>query len=255
MNPPLTLSNVEILCYNLDISSSIAESSEHESQNGCSDEDALKQKRDRNKVHARQSRERKKMVVDAFEQQFERLRAENMGLRTLVSSTLPPDIAREVFRRCDNVIKDYTPTRVESFIDKLHTEKSVSEDDLKLLDTLQNSQQNFLITDPNLVDNPIVFASDGFCELTGYSRSEILGRNCRFLQGPNTNPAAVSAIRDSVSQGKEISICILNYKADGSPFWNQLFLAPIKDCFNHIVNFVGVQCVVQARKQDEETAL
>lgn len=67
--------------------------------------------------------------------------------------------------------------------------------DYVLVKALQTGQQNFLITDPNLPDNPIVFASQGFLDLTGYPADQILGRNCRFLQGPDTDPQAVDEIR------------------------------------------------------------
>ena len=82
--------------------------------------------------------------------------------------------------------------------------------------------QNFVITDPSLPDNPIVFASQGFLTLTGYALNQILGRNCRFLQGPETDPAAVEKIRDAIHQGVDASVCLLNYRIDGSTFWNQV---------------------------------
>jgi len=88
--------------------------------------------------------------------------------------------------------------------------------------------QPFYSQDPSLPDNPIVYCSDGFCKLSGYSRKEIVGRNCRFLQGPLTDQAAVDIIRQGVKEGRDISVCLLNYKADGSPFWNQFFGKNVK---------------------------
>ena len=82
--------------------------------------------------------------------------------------------------------------------------------------------QNFVITDPSLPDNPIVFASQGFLTLTGYALDQILGRNCRFLQGPETDPAAVEKIRHAINQGVDASVCLLNYRIDGTTFWNQV---------------------------------
>jgi PAS domain S-box-containing protein len=113
-----------------------------------------------------------------------------------------------------------------------------------LIHSLVHSQQNFVLSDPSLPDNPIVYASEGFCRMTGYKRSEVVGRNCRFLQGPGTDLAAVDLIRQGIADGRDISVCLLNYKADGKPFWNQFFLAALKDADGQVVNYVGVQCEV-----------
>jgi len=117
--------------------------------------------------------------------------------------------------------------------------------DTVLVQTLTRSQQNFILTDPTLPDNPIVFASHGFLELTGYTREEVLGRNCRFLQGPGTDQQAVEILRKAIESGSETCVLLINYTADGTPFWNQLFIAPLRDTDDTIVNFIGVQCKVE----------
>jgi PAS domain S-box-containing protein len=122
--------------------------------------------------------------------------------------------------------------------------KILMEPDYRLIHSLVNSQQNFVLSDPSLPDNPIVYASEGFCKMTGYKRHEVLGRNCRFLQGPGTDQAAVDIIRKGITEGRDISVCLLNYKADGTPFWNQFFLAALRDGDGNVVNYVGVQCEV-----------
>ena len=86
-----------------------------------------------------------------------------------------------------------------------------------------------LITDPNKPDNPIVFSNDAFSRLTGYAREEILGRNCRFLQGPRTNPEAVSKIRDAIERHIPIEIELQNHKKDGEVFWNRVLISPVFD--------------------------
>ncbi len=86
-----------------------------------------------------------------------------------------------------------------------------------------------LITDPNQPDNPIVFANDAFCELTGYARGEIVGRNCRFLQGPGTSRPATDEIKDAIAQRVPIDIEVLNYKKNGDRFWNSLSISPLFD--------------------------
>jgi len=122
--------------------------------------------------------------------------------------------------------------------------KVLMEPDYRLISSLITSQQNFVLSDPSLPDNPIVYASDGFCRLSGYRRQDILGRNCRFLQGPGTDQAALNVIRQGLAEGRDISVCLLNYRADGSPFWNQFFLGALKDSQGQVVNYVGVQCEV-----------
>ena len=107
--------------------------------------------------------------------------------------------------------------------------------------------QGILITDPRLPDNPIVYASKGFENLTGYRAEEAVGRNCRFLQGPNTDLAVVAKLRKAVADGVESSVEVLNYRKDGSTFWNALFITPVRDDQGHLLHFVGVQADVTER--------
>lgn len=86
-----------------------------------------------------------------------------------------------------------------------------------------------VITDPARDDNPIVFCNVAFQELTGYHRTEIIGRNCRFLQGPDTDPEAVASVRDAIREGRAVDVDLLNYRKDGSTFWNALYLSPVRD--------------------------
>ena len=115
--------------------------------------------------------------------------------------------------------------------------------DFSLIESLTSGQQNFVLSDPRLPDNPIVFASPGFYELTGYTREQVLGRNCRFLQGAGTDRKAVDVIRTAVANGTDATVCLLNYKADGTPFWNQLFVAALRDADDCIVNYVSIPCL------------
>jgi len=105
-----------------------------------------------------------------------------------------------------------------------------------------------VITDATQEDNPIVYLNDGFEELTGYDEDEVLGRNCRFLQGEDTDPDTVAAIREAVDAGEAISTDILNYDADGDPFWNLLEIYPIADESGAVTNFVGFQREITDRR-------
>ncbi|WP_435168953.1 PAS domain-containing protein [Falsirhodobacter sp. 1013] len=86
-----------------------------------------------------------------------------------------------------------------------------------------------IVTDPAQPDNPIVFANAAFQQLTGYSREELMGQNCRLLQGPETNRDAVARVRAAVTAGEDVSVDVLNYRKDGSTFWNALYISPVRD--------------------------
>nr|AML77440.1 putative LOV domain-containing protein [Staurastrum sebaldii] len=112
---------------------------------------------------------------------------------------------------------------------------------MDLATTLERIQKNFVITDPRLPDNPIIFASDDFLELTEYTREEIIGRNCRFLQGPDTNPKTVQRIREAINSEEDITVQLLNYTKSGKPFWNLFHLQAVKDTKGALQYFIGVQ--------------
>ncbi|ROV87525.1 hypothetical protein VSDG_09909 [Cytospora chrysosperma] len=99
----------------------------------------------------------------------------------------------------------------------------------------------FCITDPSRTDNPIVFSSEEFHRTTQYGLDYVIGRNCRFLQGPKTNPFAVKRIRDNLEQGKVHNETFLNYRRDGSPFMNLLMCAPLVDSTGTVRYFLGAQ--------------
>ena len=101
--------------------------------------------------------------------------------------------------------------------------------------------QTFVISDMTQDDCPIVFASEAFSLLTGFSRDEVIGRNCRFLQGPDTNRETVKAIKDAIAAEEPLTVNLLNYRKDGSKFWNQLQLVPVKDASGRAVQYVGAQ--------------
>ncbi len=105
-----------------------------------------------------------------------------------------------------------------------------------------------LITDPRLDDNPIVFVNDAFCRLTGYEPDEIMGRNCRFLQGPDTDLDSVARIRQAVEGRTDIDIEVLNYRKDGTPFWNALYLSPVFDEAGELQYFFASQLDVTDRR-------
>jgi PAS domain S-box-containing protein len=98
-----------------------------------------------------------------------------------------------------------------------------------------------LITDNRLPDNPIIYCNPGFEKITGYPKAEIIGRNCRFLQGPQTNNETVKTIKSKLKKGEDLVIEILNYKKDGTLFYNELHISPIFNTEGTITHFIGIQ--------------
>jgi PAS domain S-box-containing protein len=111
-----------------------------------------------------------------------------------------------------------------------------------------------LVTDPRQPDNPIVFANKAFISMSGYTAAEIIGHNCRFLQGPDTDPHTVTSIREAIASRTEITTEILNYRKDGSSFWNALFISPVYNKQKELVYYFASQLDV-SRRRDAEDAL
>lgn len=107
-----------------------------------------------------------------------------------------------------------------------------------------------LVSDPRQPDNPIVECNDAFLDLTGYDREEVIGRNCRFLSGPGTDPDQQQVIRDAIESQKPVVVELLNYRKDGSSFLNSVMVAPLYHSDSCLVGFVGSQHEVKIR-QDE----
>ena len=110
----------------------------------------------------------------------------------------------------------------------------------------------FTITDPREPDNPLVWVNPSFTRVTGYETDDVLGRNCRFLQGPDTDPAAVAGIRAAIQERRQHTTTLLNYRKDGTAFWNQLSISPVFDGDGALVSFVGVQADVTERVRVED---
>jgi len=211
------------------------------------------ERRERNRKHAKRSRLRKKFLLESLQEQINGLQSEIESLKDIIRRECP-DKADNLLEGVSGPQGKFTPLPMPSGFGPV---KTLMEPDFRLMSALSGSQQNFAISDPSLPDNPIVYCSQGFLDLTGYTLDQVLGRNCRFLQGPGTDQSAVDIIRKGVREGVDTSVCLLNYKADGTPFWNQFFVAALRDAENNVVNFVGVQCEVSkavVEKQLKEKA-
>ena len=149
-----------------------------------------------------------------------------------------------------NVVRDMTERK------HLEGELRRNMDALQLRDrAIRAVSLGILIADANAPGMPIVYASPGFERLTGYSTVETVGRNCKFLQGPKTDAQTVKEIRSRVHAGQGCEAEILNYRKDGSIFWNALSITPVHDERGHLTHFVGVQTDITERKDLEEQVL
>ena len=119
---------------------------------------------------------------------------------------------------------------------------------------VKTTRMPMIVTDPNAADNPIVFANPAFISMTGYSWDELVGRNCRLLQGADTDQETLAEVREAIAQRRETSVEVLNYKKNGSAFWNALFISPVYDSEGRLIYFFASQLDV-TRRRDAEDAL
>mmetsp|Transcript_33745 Transcript_33745/g.74029 ORF Transcript_33745/g.74029 Transcript_33745/m.74029 type:complete len:516 (-) Transcript_33745:229-1776(-) len=192
----------------------------------------IDRRRERNRILARRTRLRKKFFFESLQKDVTDLQQENALLKDIVRNRLKPDVAKGILDQC----------KANEELPSVIAEQTTGLDkrDHNFIQSVQKSQQCFVITDPSLQDNPIVYASDDFLSLTGYAREEVLGRNCRFLQGTETSTAKIGQIRKALENGDDCNVTMINYTADGTAFWNNLFIAALRDAENNIVNFIGV---------------
>ena len=132
------------------------------------------------------------------------------------------------------------------------TDRRERETRLRLYErALDEAVQGVTIADADQPDMPIVYANRSFERVTGYDIAEVLGRNCRFLQGPETDPDTVDRIRAGIENDEPVSVEIRNYRKDGTPFWNALDVAPVRDEDGDVTHYVGLQRDVTERKERE----
>ena len=123
----------------------------------------------------------------------------------------------------------------------------------RLLDrAVAASSNGIVITDPKMPDNPIIYVNPAFEEISGYTAEEVRGRNCRFLQGGYHEQPALDELREALTEERECRVVLRNYRKDGTPFWNELYVSPVHDEDGLLTNFVGVQNDITERRRIEE---
>jgi diguanylate cyclase (GGDEF)-like protein/PAS domain S-box-containing protein len=126
------------------------------------------------------------------------------------------------------------------------------QEQFQLARAIASTSWGVVVTDPHQPNYPIVFVNPAFTQITGYSAAEIIGKNCRILQGSETDPATVQQIRQAIAAQQPVTCTILNYRQDGVPFWNELTLDPIFDDQGNLAQYVGIQRDVTAQKRTAE---
>ena len=118
---------------------------------------------------------------------------------------------------------------------------------------IEMTRMPIAVTDPNQPDNPMVFVNRAFLDLTGHAEEATLGRNCRMLQGEDTDPATIAEIREALSEQRAVAVDILNYKADGTQFWNALFIGPVFDEHGKLLYWFSSQMDITRRRVSEQS--
>ncbi|ETS86397.1 hypothetical protein PFICI_00225 [Pestalotiopsis fici W106-1] len=167
------------------------------------------------------------------------MEAAHNDMKSLVTNTLPSmeSMFDGMQQKIEQLLFDDIYPRFVRHQVTMETARSLTTDRYRY----QGLGDCFCLSSPAQADNPVVYASDGFVKVTGYSRSEVIPRNCRFLQGPQTDRTAIKRLRRALREERESVELLLNYKKDGTPFWNLLYMAPLCDDNGNVVFFLGGQ--------------
>ncbi len=147
--------------------------------------------------------------------------------------------------------KEGSPRMLRGFMFDI-TDLKLVEATLRLRErALAATSNGIIIADARLADHPVIYVNAAFETITGYSAAEIIGKNCRFLQGQDTEPTAINQLRSSIQAGQSCKVVILNYRKDGTPFWNELSISPIHHENGQLTHFVGIQNDISERQKVE----
>src|ERR687885_790916 len=132
-------------------------------------------------------------------------------------------------------------------------ERILSQERLQMMErAIESCSNGIAITDATVADNPIIYVNPSFERITGYSRDELIGKNCRFLQGSDTDTAAAKQLQTAIEEGRESQVILRNFRKDGTPFWHELSIAPVYNSRRHLTHFIGVQTDITDRQRSEE---
>ena len=133
------------------------------------------------------------------------------------------------------------------------TQRQQAQERCQLLErAVATSSNGILISDAQAPDNPIIYVNSGFERITGYSAQEVMGKNCRFLQGRDKQQPALEKLRSVINEGREGQFVLCNYRKDGRPFWNEFSLTPVRDQTGKLTNYIGIQSDITERVATEQ---
>ncbi|KAH7046797.1 hypothetical protein B0J12DRAFT_576288 [Macrophomina phaseolina] len=168
-------------------------------------------------------------------------RSSSSGLAAHLSSGFEARSRRAVEELITDALPAYITHRLTQIVTELLIKEITGSSAPMNRHLAEGLAEVYCLTDPSLPDNPIVYASEEFHLATQYGRDYVIGRNCRFLQGPKTAPDSVRRIREAIRSGQEICETLLNYRRDGSPFINLCLVAPLYDNKGNVRYFIGCQ--------------
>ena len=162
-----------------------------------------------------------------------------------------PDADDRLYERVTAALEASPPLRADGAA-RMPIEELDLREELRLKErAIDEAPVGITIADANRPDEPMVYINDAFERLTGYSKERVVGQNCRFLQGEDSDPDAIAAMRKAVDAGESVSVELLNYRKDGEPFWNRVDIAPVHDTDGEVSHFVGFQTDITERKEAE----
>jgi PAS domain S-box-containing protein len=177
----------------------------------------------------------------------DRDREEFAELRVRTATGEPRDVALA------GVTVRYGGRQMEQLVIRDLTEQKEREQQLTLFGrAIDSAAQGITIADAEQADTPLIYANEGFEQITGYSVQNVLGRNCRFLQGENTEQARVEELREAIEAERPVAVDLLNYRQDGTPFWNRLEIVPVEDDEGNVTHYLGLQRDVTEQKEREQ---
>ncbi|MGH6911823.1 MAG: PAS domain-containing protein, partial [Phenylobacterium sp.] len=135
------------------------------------------------------------------------------------------------------------------------TAQGLKDREVLALIAVERTRMPMVITDPTEPGNPIILANQAFLDLSGYAAEEVVGRNCSFLQGPGTSKEAIDAVRAAIAEERDIEVELLNYRRDGTTFWNQLLISPVHDDAGRLIYFFSSQKDVTERREAQSLRL
>jgi PAS domain S-box-containing protein len=165
-----------------------------------------------------------------------------------VTAYVPRESASDVDRVVDRTVESARKDHVARTVDVSDPTAA----NLRLAQrTMDEAPVGITVADATEPDEPLIYVNEAFERLTGYDKHEALGRNCRFLQGDDTDPETVATIRQAITDDRPVSVELLNYRKNGEPFWNQLDIAPIRNDDGDVTHYLGFQTDVTDRKEVE----